>query len=182
MTNDTTHRPKGYGLYNCYLCRRELNAAGVLFNDTLAVIRVFSGVPGQGQGAAGGYAACEAHAAAAIEQAMRPLVRAELHGYKIGDDWQVVAFAVELDAYGDPRMTRRLFVMRKRLFGQDHPQFDHHRTPGLEAPDGDSDNRPRKGSQDSPSSTVGRQRGAETVGGDPFPSGVSYWPTPKGRR
>ena len=50
----TTERPKGYGPYNCYVCRRELNAASVLFNDTLAVIRVFSGLPGQGQSLAGG--------------------------------------------------------------------------------------------------------------------------------
>ena len=112
----TTERPKGYGPYNCYVCRRELNAASVLFNDTLAVIRVFSGLPGQGQSLAGGFAACEQHAAVAIEHAMRPMVRAELHRYKACKGWQVAAYAVELDASGEPRLGRRLFVTRQRMF------------------------------------------------------------------
>lgn len=112
----TTTRPKGYGAYSCYLCRRELNAAGVIFNDTLAAIRVFSGVPGQGQSLAGGYAACDRHAPEAIEKAMTPLVSAALKNHKYPQGWQVVAYRVELDGHGAPRLGKRLFVCRERVF------------------------------------------------------------------
>lgn len=107
---------RGYGPYNCYVCRRELNEGGVLFNDTLAVVRVFSGLPGQGQSLAGGFAACDRHAPVAIEQAMRPLLHAAINRHKYPQGWQVVAYRVELDDHNTPRLGKRLFVCRERFF------------------------------------------------------------------
>ena len=47
---------------------------------------------------------------------MRPLTNALLRGRPYPRDWQVVAYAVDLNWRGEPRLGRRLFVCRERLF------------------------------------------------------------------
>jgi len=105
--------------YHCYLCRRELNRGGILFNDIPATIRVFSGVPA-GAGLAGGYAACDRHTNEAIQQAMTPLLKLEKTKYKTPEDWTVTCYRIERDTSGqNPRLGRTLFIARQRLFRKD---------------------------------------------------------------
>jgi hypothetical protein len=120
-TTEKTTTPiekRGYGAYNCYVCRQEKNAAGILFHDTLATIRIFTGVPGQGQSLAGGYAACTQHAHVALAQALRPMLSLEGARRCPPKNWQVIGFAVERGKLDQPRLGKRLFVMRERLFDE----------------------------------------------------------------
>jgi hypothetical protein len=112
----TNLEQRGHGDYSCMFCRKELNEGHILFHDTVGALCVFTGLPKQGQSLSGGFSACELHAQNAIEQAMRPFVHAMLRGRKYPKGWQVSAYAIELDKHGQPRLGKRLFVTREKLF------------------------------------------------------------------
>jgi hypothetical protein len=68
-------------------------------------VRIFSGIY-----AGEGWPACEAHATWAETNALEPL----RDGGSAGDDWRVVAYAVDVGPDDRPRMDRRLWIARRR--------------------------------------------------------------------
>ncbi len=105
MGQRSERRERGYGRFNCYVCRRELNAAGILFNDVMATVRVFSGQY------SGGFAACAQHAATAIEDALKPLLDPK---FRVDQNYRVKAFRVDCDERGEPKLGPVLFSARRR--------------------------------------------------------------------
>lgn len=103
-------RGQGRNGFHCYICRNELNAAGIYFNDVIATIRVFAGTAGYAS-LTGGFAACDQHRAEALEQAMRPLLDPPRN---LSPYLSVTAYeVVEVD--GEPQLGRRLFIAKQKM-------------------------------------------------------------------
>lgn len=85
--------------YECPICSER------------ATIRVFCGV-GFGATLAGGWCACDAHAARAVEVAISALLKSHRHN----PEARVVAYAVEADEHDCPKMqTRPLWSAHPRI-------------------------------------------------------------------
>lgn len=98
-------------VWHCYICRRDLNRAGILFNDVPAAIRVFTGTAGY-HSLTGGFSACDRHRNDAIGDAMKPLIDPSRN---VSPLLSVTAYEVIADEDDDPALGRRLFIARQRF-------------------------------------------------------------------